>query len=132
MYAVANTFALGSGYGLDGSGYRRMDDPQYIKDAREHRRKGRRRTKTGALIVVANPDAAYAVAGGIIGGVIAGPAGAATGTKVGGAVGIGVTLVGVGYLGSGLYHQRKARRITRRGSNRSARRVRRDARRRSK
>ncbi len=132
MYAVANTFALGSGYGLDGSGYRRMDDPQYIKDAREHRRKGRQRTKTGAVIVVANPDAAYAAAGAIIGGVIGGPAGAATGSRVGAVVGVSVTLVGVGYLGSGVYHTRKARRIERRGSKRSARAVRRDARRRSK
>jgi hypothetical protein len=131
MYGVVHHSALGSGFTLDGSGYRRDLEPGYIKEARVHRQKGRTRTAVGLGILLI-PDYPIIAAGTVIGGAIGGVPGAGIGTKVGTAIVIGTTLVGVGYLGSGYYHRRKARRIERRGSNRSARFVRRDARRRSR
>lgn len=123
-------FALGSGYTLDGSGYRRDTEPGYVKEARAHKAKGRKHAKRGAAIVALNPEGAYIVAGVAIGGAIGGPPGAAVGTRVGATVGFGVTLVGVGYLVSGAYHYRAARRTQRRGARQAQRAVRRDVRRR--
>ena len=131
MNAVVHHSALGSGFTLDGSGYRRDVEPGYIKEARMHRQKGRRRTRTGFAVLMI-PDYPIIAAGAAIGGAVGGVAGAGVGSRIGSAVVVGTTLVGVGYLGSGYYHKRKARRITRRGTNRSVRSVRRDARRRSK
>ena len=131
MYAVQHHSALGSGFTLDGSGYRRDTEPGYIKEARAHRQKGRRRAATGTAILLI-PDYPIIAAGTAIGAAIGGAPGASMGTKIGGAIVTATTIVGVGYLGSGLYHKRKARRIERRGSSRSARAVRRDARRRSR
>jgi uncharacterized protein YcfJ len=96
-----------------------------------HRQKGRQRTRSGFAILMI-PDYPIIVAGTAIGGAIGGVAGAGVGGRIGSAVVVGTTIVGVGLMGSGLYHKRKARRIERRGSNQSARQVRRDARRRSR
>lgn len=131
MNAVVHHSALGSGFTLDGSGYRRDIEPGYIKEARAHRQKGRRRYATGTAILLI-PDYPIIAAGAAIGGAIGGVAGASVGSKIGSTIVAGTTLVGVGYLGSGYYHTRKARRIERRGSSRSARAVRRDARKRSR
>lgn len=131
MYGVVHHSALGSGFTLDGTGYRRDTEPGYIKEARMHRQKGRKRAATGFAILMI-PDYPIIAAGAAIGGAIGGVAGAGVGSRIGSAIVAGTTLVGVGYMGSGYYHTRKARRIERRGSSRSARAVRRDARRRSR
>ena len=130
MYAYVQTPVLGTGFTLDGSGYRRDTKlPAYIREAQEHRAKAKRRARRGTAILLI-PDAPIIAAGTGIGGLIGGVPGAAVGTRVGAGVSVTLNVVGVSYLASGAYHGRRARRVQRRGANRSGRAVRRDARRR--